>query len=101
MFEDLEEINRRPRPFEFYDVKDLWTEDHRSKQMLSFHLNEEMDVASRNVDFINRSVEWIVSRFNVQKGMKIADFGCGPGFYTSRLAKSGAELLSTGGTARR
>jgi len=92
MFEDLEEINRRPGPFEFYDAKELWTEDYRSKQMLSFHLNEKMDVASRNVDFINRSVEWVVSRFNVQKGMKIADFGCGPGLYTSRLAKSGAEV---------
>ena len=85
-FEDLERINERPEPFEFYTASDLWTDNHTSEQMLSFHLNEAIDVSSRNMDFINRSVEWIVSRFNIGKGTKIADFGCGPGLYTTRLA---------------
>jgi len=92
MFEELEKINERPEPFQFYTASDLWTDEHTSKQMLSFHLNEAIDVSSRNAEFIKRSVEWIVSEFNIGRGTKIADFGCGPGLYAARLAKLGANV---------
>jgi len=92
MFEKLEEINARPKPFEFYTASDLWADDYTSKQMLSFHLNGEIDVSSRNTAFIDRSVEWIVSHFKIGKGAKIADFGCGPGLYAIRLAKKQADV---------
>ena len=90
MFKELERINERPKPFQFYTASDLWTNEHTSKQMLSFHLNETIDVASRNAEFINRSVDWIASEFNIVRGFKIADFGCGPGLYAAPLAKHGA-----------
>ena len=92
MFEELEKINTRPKPFEFYTASDLWTDEHTSEQMLAFHLNENIDVSSRNAEFINRSVEWISSHFNVGAGTKIADFGCGPGLYATRLAQSQADV---------
>lgn len=92
MFQELEMINTRPKPFEFYTASVLWTNEHTSQQMLNFHLNEEIDVSSRNADFINRSVEWIDSKFDVGKGIKIADFGCGPGLYATRLAQRGAYV---------
>jgi 2-polyprenyl-3-methyl-5-hydroxy-6-metoxy-1,4-benzoquinol methylase len=92
MFEELEKISERPAPFEFYTASDLWTDEHTSAQMLSFHLNEAIDVSSRKVEFINRSVEWIASRFSIDKDTTIADFGCGPGLYTTRFAKRGANV---------
>jgi 2-polyprenyl-3-methyl-5-hydroxy-6-metoxy-1,4-benzoquinol methylase len=92
MFDELEKINTRPRPFEFYTASDLWTDAHTSKQMLSFHLNEEIDVSSRKAAFIDRSVEWIVSYFNVGSGRRIADFGCGPGLYSTKLAQKQAVV---------
>ena len=92
MFEELERICERPAPFEFYTTRDLWTEEHTSAQMLSYHLNESVDAASRNSEFINRSVAWIVSRFGIGEGSTVADFGCGPGLYTTRLAKRGAKV---------
>jgi len=92
MFEELVKINVRPEPFEFYTASDLWTDEYTSTQMLSFHLNEDIDVSSRNAVFIDRSVEWIVSRFNVGAGTKIADFGCGPGLYAARLAQRQADV---------
>jgi len=92
MFEELEKINSRPKPFEFYTAGDLWTDEHTSKKMLSFHLNEDIDISSRRGEFIDRSVDWIVSRFHVGDGTAIADFGCGPGLYTSRLARRGADV---------
>lgn len=92
MFEELERINERPEPFEFYTATDLWTDEHTSAQMLSFHLNETIDVSSRKEEFINRSVEWIASRFDIDRESTIVDFGCGPGLYTTRLAKHGANV---------
>ncbi len=92
MFAELEKINVRPEPFEFYTASDLWTDEHTSKQMLAFHLDEEIDASSRNITFIDRSVDWITSHFNIGAGIKIADFGCGPGLYTTRLAKRQADV---------
>ena len=92
MFKELKEINARPKPFEFYTASDLWTDKYISEQMLSYHLNEDVDLSSRNAKFINRSVEWISSHFNAQAGIKIADFGCGPGLYTTKLAQRNADV---------
>ena len=92
MFKELEKINEQPEPFQFYTASDLWTDEHTSKQMLSFHLNEGIDVSSRNAEFINRSVEWIASEFDICRDTKIVDFGCGPGLYATRLAKRGANV---------
>ena len=80
MFNELKEINIRPTPFQYYTADELWTNEHTAKQMLAYHLNEAIDVSSRNKKFIERSVEWI------------ADFGCGPGLYASRLAERGARV---------
>ena len=93
MFEELERINKRHEPFEYYTASHLWTDEHTSKQMLSFHLDEAIDVSSRNAEFINRSVEWIASEFKIGREFKIADFGCGPGLYTTPLAKIGANVI--------
>ena len=92
MFKELESINERPKPFQFYTASDLWNDEHTSKQMLSFHLNEAIDVSSRNAEFITRSVDRIAAEFNIGRGYKIADFGCGPGLYAARLAKRGANV---------
>jgi 2-polyprenyl-3-methyl-5-hydroxy-6-metoxy-1,4-benzoquinol methylase len=92
VFKELKEINSCPSPFQFYTVDELWTNEHTSKQMLEYHLNESVDVASRNRRFIERSVEWIVSFFEVDDKTEIADFGCGPGLYTNRLAERGAMV---------
>jgi cyclopropane fatty-acyl-phospholipid synthase-like methyltransferase len=100
MFEELEKINTRPKPFEFYTASDLWTDEHTSEQMLSYHLNDQVDLSSRNSEFIDRSVEWIASHFNIGAGTKIADFGCGPGLYAMRLAQRRADVTGIDFSAR-
>ncbi len=92
MFNELKEINSRPVPYEFYTAEDLWTDDYTSKQMLNYHLNESIDVSSRKKDFIEKSEKWIASRFNVNHKTEIADFGCGPGLYTTKFADRGAKV---------
>jgi len=92
MYKKLKQINTRPSPFQYYTADELWTNEHTSRKMLEYHLNESIDVASRNKSFIERSVDWIVTRFDVNKETAIADFGCGPGLYTSALAQRGAKV---------
>jgi SAM-dependent methyltransferase len=92
MFQELERIHHRPRPFEFYTAADLWTDEYTSKQMLACHLDPEVDLSSRKGEFIDRSVAWIASHFEVGTSTKIVDFGCGPGLYASRLARLGAKV---------
>lgn len=92
MFSQLEKINCRPEPFEFYTAADLWTDEYTSRQMLAYHLNTDIDVASRRGEFIDKSVAWIHSHFNVGSGTRIADFGCGPGLYTNKLARLDANV---------
>lgn len=92
MFSQLEEINARPKPFEFYTAAELWADEYISKQMLTFHLNGDVDISSRRFAFIDRSVEWIIARFDIREGRSVADFGCGPGLYTERLARTNAAV---------
>lgn len=92
MFKELEEINSRPAPFQFYTAKELWTNEHTSKKMLEYHLNESLDLSSRNKNFIDRSLKWILSYFGIDANTIVADFGCGPGLYTTRLAEKNADV---------
>ena len=90
MFRELQEINSRPDPFQYYTAEELWTDDHTSMKMLDYHLNEDIDLSSRNQTFIHRSVDWIVSQFGIDDTTRVADFGCGPGLYTTPFAEKGA-----------
>lgn len=92
LFQELERIDERPKPFEAYTAGDLWTDEHTSARMLSWHLDGTTDISSRNARFIDRSVEWIAARFDVGKETRIADFGCGPGWYSNGLARLGAHV---------
>lgn len=93
MFNELERINRRPEPFERYTAREFWGDEHISKQMLGFHLDGSNDLATRNREFRERSIRWILSRFSVGAGKSICDFGCGPGLYTTSFAGAGAEVV--------
>lgn len=92
MFEILKKINEKPEPFSVYTADKLWTDEHTAQQMLAYHLNDDVDAASRNLAFIEKSVAWMAAKFNLGSSSKICDFGCGPGLYTSRFAELGADV---------
>lgn len=92
MFESLERIFARPRPFELYTTEALWNDPHISKQMLAMHLDEDAELASRPKVVIDASVGWMIARFGIGPGKRVCDLGCGPGLYTSRFAKAGAAV---------
>ena len=92
MFDRLEKMARRPEPFEVMTTAQLWTDDHVSGKMLEYHLDESVDVSSRNLEFVESSARWLISRFGLGPGRSVCDLGCGPGLYTTRLARTGARV---------
>lgn len=92
MYTFLNKINACPKPFQYYTAEILWNDDHISKQMLAMHLDENRDPASRNKVFLDQSAAWMTARFGIEPKLRICDFGCGPGLYTSRFAALGADV---------
>lgn len=93
LFSALESVNRKPPAFSVYTANELWTDKHTSEQMLAYHLDSEIDLSSRRASFIDSSVRWMKEHFQLSENSRLVDFGCGPGLYTSRFARLGAEVL--------
>lgn len=68
---------------------EFWTDPYIAKQMLQTHLSQETDAASRTLATIDRSVEWICRKLDLQPGNFLLDLGCGPGLYAARFAERG------------
>ncbi len=86
--QDLIQRKNPPAPWEEGD-NIPWNEPEFSQRMLSEHLSQAHDAASRRVETIDRQVSWIHQQIFDGKSAHILDLGCGPGFYTSRLAQLG------------
>jgi SAM-dependent methyltransferase len=85
---DLVYRNLNPKPWDEGDNLP-WNEPGFSARMLTEHLNQAHDHASRRFEIIDRHVEWIHKVLLDDEAVPILDLGCGPGLYTSRLAKYG------------
>ena len=59
MFEELAEVFKKPKAFEYANSTELWNNPHISKQMLKLHLDPDNDPASRNRKFMDKSINWI------------------------------------------
>lgn len=92
MFNKLKNINSKPKPFEYYTAIELWTNDYTAQQMLNFHLNEDLDLASRNKAFMDRSTKFIIEQFKMDDTIDVVEFGCGPGLYTHKFTETGARV---------
>ncbi len=83
-------IQRKPKPEPWEEGDNIpWNEPGFSERMLSFHLSQENDAASRRFTIIDRHVAWIHQFVLGDKPARILDLGCGPGLYSSRLAQLG------------
>lgn len=100
LYADLEQITEKPPPFSVSTTCELWTDEHTSAQMLRFHLDGAVDLASRRTSFIDESVGWMAQRFGLGPSKRVIDFGCGPGLYTSRFAAMGANVTGVDFSSR-
>ena len=92
---DLPEIVRRQPVAEPWveGEKIPWHEPEFSRRMLAEHLTQSHDAASRRFDKIDDHVAWIHHVLLEGTPTKVLDLGCGPGLYTSRLARLGHECV--------
>ncbi|MDF2906792.1 MAG: hypothetical protein K0R34_2113 [Herbinix sp.] len=87
----LDYVSKKPEIYEASTSK-FWDDEHISKGMLEAHLNPEWDAASRNHNFITKSVEWIASIADPKEYTELLDLGCGPGLYTERFHNRGYHV---------
>ena len=71
---------------------EFWNDEHISKQMLKAHLNPKFDGASRKLDFIEKSVSWIVELVSPSSYPFLLDVGCGPGIYAEKFTQMGFHV---------
>lgn len=70
-----------------------WDDPEFSERMLREHLSQDHDRASRRFGIIDQQVAWVHRSVLGGRLGRILDLGCGPGFYTSRLAALGHRCV--------
>jgi SAM-dependent methyltransferase len=87
----LFKLQQKPVPFTPGEYL-FWDDPHISAQMLEFHLNPDVDAASRRPEIIDHSVNWLIEHLALKAGDSIFDLGCGPGLYAARFARAGLQV---------
>jgi SAM-dependent methyltransferase len=81
-------IDRAADEVVLWDVayKIPWNDPDFSRRMLTEHLSQEHDLASRKRDMIRTQVQWIHEHICKNTPAKLLDIGCGPGLYIEQFA---------------
>ena len=90
--EDILARKSQPEPWSEGD-NIPWDEPGFSRRMLREHLSQSHDLASRRSEKIDAHADWIHREALDGSPVKILDLGCGPGLYSSRLARLGHNCV--------
>lgn len=91
MLTELTPLFKKPPLYTKTEIP-FWDDEHISLQMLNAHLNPDYDGASRKLEFIEKSVDWISKILPSEHYPSVLDIGCGPVFILSDMQKSGIGL---------
>ena len=87
-------VRRQTPPNAWVEGENIpWDDPAFSKRMLAEHLNQNHDLASRRSETIAPHISWIHKKVLGGRPTRILELTCGPGLYTSRLAKRGHECV--------
>ena len=81
----------KPEIFEKSTDK-FWDDEYVSEQMLRFHLNPDIEAASKTKETIETEADFIIKSTAMSEGKAVLDLGCGPGLYVKEFAKTGAMV---------
>ncbi len=82
-------VDRPALTVDVVPAKIPWNDPDFSERMLAEHLDQDHDAASRRFATIDDHVAWIFETVMGGAAGSVLDVGCGPGFYTERLAAIG------------
>ena len=85
-------LSKYPKLYE-KSSSNYWDEDYISKEILKAHLSYNVDSASRNLEFIKKSVDFIVNLNKNKSNVKLLDLGCGPGLYANLFLEYDYEIV--------
>lgn len=87
-------IHRSPSPAPWGEGDNIpWNEPAFSERMLKEHLSQAHDAASRRTEKIDQQVTWIHQNVLGGRPTHVLDLACGPGLYSTRLAKLGHSCV--------
>ncbi len=90
----LDLVNRAPVPLPWEEGDNIpWDDPDFSRRMLVYHVDQSQARASRPFEKIDQQVQWIHNEILNCRTTRILELGCGPGLYTSRLARLGHECV--------
>lgn len=60
--------------------------------MLKAHLNPDLESATRKLDFLEQSANWISDTLPPSSYKRLLDLGCGPGIYAEFFDAKGYQV---------
>lgn len=87
-------LHRLSQPPDLYDpgAKHFWDDPYIAQVLLETHLSPDTDAASRRPEIIEASVRWLVEAVAPTPNAAWLDLGCGPGLYTTWMARHGLRV---------
>lgn len=86
----LDILDRRPTPLPWSEADGIpWNDPDFSRRMLKEHLSQAHDAATRRLTVVEAHLDWIHQVLLQGRPSRVLDLGCGPGFYTTGLARRG------------
>jgi len=99
MLYEIKDLLKRPELYQETSIP-FWDDEYISKQMLKAHLDPEFNGATRKMNFIQKSAEWIARTVPPKDHPLLLDLGCGPGIYGEFFAKSGFQVTGVDFSSR-
>lgn len=91
-FSIIRKLTQKPALYEKSTHK-FWDDPHIAQQMLMYHLNPDVEAASKTRQTIEVETSFIIQVTGMNAASAVIDLGCGPGLYVDGFAGTGARVL--------
>lgn len=91
MISEIKKVAKKPPIYQKSEAE-FWNDPYIAQRMLEAHLNPELESATRKLEFVQRSVNWISELLPSERYKRLLDLGCGPGIYAEQFYSKGYQV---------
>jgi len=91
MLHTIKQFIRKPSLYQKSEAR-FWDDPYISQRMLEAHLDPDLESATRKLDFVRQSVDWISNILPTAQHERLLDLGCGPGIYAELFDSKGYRV---------